>query len=351
MYYILSLPSILFVLQFLRSRNSFRMADILRLFETMAAITTAIAPTKNMAIAMSTIQVSPIDAATRQHNWLFAGYLLILLAAAVLTWLVWRSGNRVQDLGRKEADARISESNAEAKRAGESAAQANERAGIANEAAGRANERAEKLEGENLTLRGQVATLETVAVDAKKELAEQQGRTAILERAAVEAKAAQQRVETKLAEQQERAAKAELQLAELRRRLEPRSFDWGPFLKSLEGQPKATVEVLYRQGDDAEGLAESLNMVLQIARWDVVSGPREITPEMRRDLLQSVNLLTPGVTLVLKNLKGVGPLEHSGSAADVLFTALFNGLGRHVNMVRDDSLPDNFVRLIVGPHP
>lgn len=72
------------------------------------------------------------------------------------------------------------------------------------------------MEKANLTLRGQVATLETQAVDAQTQLAQQKGRTAILEKDAADAKAAQQRVEANLATQQERANRAEKNFLELR---------------------------------------------------------------------------------------------------------------------------------------
>jgi hypothetical protein len=69
------------------------------------------------------------------------------------------------------------------------------------------------LDHANLTLRGQVATLETNAASANKDVAG-------LQKAAADAKAAQQRVEIDLAKQQERAANAERDAAEAKLELE-----------------------------------------------------------------------------------------------------------------------------------
>lgn len=66
-----------------------------------------------------------------------------------------------------------------------------------------------------LTLRGQVATLETNAANANKDLAG-------LQKAASDAKAAQQKVEIDLEKQKERTATAEKNLLELQERIKDR---------------------------------------------------------------------------------------------------------------------------------
>ena len=208
---------------FFRSRNALRMADILRQFETMAAIASAIKPIKNVGIAMSTIQSLPIDTATRQHNWLFAIYLVILLVAAALTYLVWRSGNRVQDLARKEADVRIAESNAEAKRAGESAAQA--------------NERAELLKHENLQIRTALANVQTELANARR-----------------------------------RQSEAEKETLRLRERIRPRNLEPAQrekLLNRLRDSPtKGAVLMHFQLGDgEAAEFALQLREVLEEAGW------------------------------------------------------------------------------------
>ncbi len=72
-----------------------------------------------------------------------------------------------------------------------------------------------ELDYANLTLRGQVATLETNAANANKDLAG-------LQKAASDAKAAQQKVEIDLEKQKERTATAEKNLLELQERIKDR---------------------------------------------------------------------------------------------------------------------------------
>jgi len=72
-------------------------------------------------------------------------YIGVLLAGCLLTFLLYRVGNRI-------ADARIAEAKADAARAMDSAAHA--------------NERAQKLENDNLVLRERVVTLEKEAAMA-----------------------------------------------------------------------------------------------------------------------------------------------------------------------------------------
>lgn len=52
---------------------------------------------------------SPIDIAGRDHNRVFAAYVFVLVLTVLGTIWVWTSGNRVQDLIRADANARISE--------------------------------------------------------------------------------------------------------------------------------------------------------------------------------------------------------------------------------------------------
>lgn len=111
------------------------MAVILFQFEIMAATARTIKTIIRTAISMSVIQSTPsaIERATAQHKWLFAGYILLLLFTAVMTWLVWRSGNKLQDAVRDDANARIAEASDRASQADARAAEANREAAKANE--------------------------------------------------------------------------------------------------------------------------------------------------------------------------------------------------------------------------
>jgi len=246
------------------------MADSLFQCKTMAAIPIAAIPMKNIIIAMVTIQSStPIDKAIWLNKWALVGYIATLFVVALMTFLSWWAGSHLQDVIQKDADARIAEADGKAATANENAGKANERAGIANDSAAKANERAQKLESDNLTLRSQVATLETQAVEAKKDLAG-------LQKAAADAQAAQQRVETDLAKQQERAAKAEMALAELQERTKWRTFtpeQRARILERLKALPTVRVKVRYlSNNDEAKQFARQLSDLLSEAGWVFPAG-------------------------------------------------------------------------------
>jgi hypothetical protein len=98
---------------------------------------------------------SEIEAAAQVYAWLSSAYLGVLLLAAVLTLLVWRAGNRLQDAIRRDADARLATAHAavegaraEAARLKEGAGQSSEEIARAHAEAARAIERAAALEKE-----------------------------------------------------------------------------------------------------------------------------------------------------------------------------------------------------------
>lgn len=152
-------------------------------------------------------------------------------------------------------------------------ASALERAGKANERAGAAYERAEDLESKNLTLRGQVATLETQAVNASKELAG-------LQKDAADSKAAQQKVEVDLAAQrksaailEKEAANAKRDLLELQERLKDRHLtaeQRSQLLEILRANPKGSIDVSCIAGSlEPCNFAGELVEVLKAAGWQV----------------------------------------------------------------------------------
>lgn len=124
----------------------------------------------------------------------------------------------------------------------------------ADEKAGEAHERAAEIERQNLELRGGVANLEKEAADAR---------------------AAQQRIQTALAVQQQRAAKAELELAEVKRRQSPRRFFFMQSQDVLANGAKGEVEIVYPpKNGEAEQLARDIATALNWAQWNV----RDIKP-------------------------------------------------------------------------
>lgn len=163
----------------------------------------------------------------------------------------------------------------------------------ANESAADAKLKAERLEGDNLALRSQVATLETQASDAKKDvaglqkaasdaqtaLAEQRGKTAQLEKAAADAKRElseqQERtadLERVAAVQQIRAAEAEKALEELKRRAEPREFWFGREEQDIlrNGAKGEIAEIIFLEGNgESATLAGHIASMFEWAQWKI----------------------------------------------------------------------------------
>jgi len=333
----------------------FMVLDLFNLSRIASAAIT-LKPFARMVSAMATVQsnlsanqsnTSPIELADRAQRRLFAAYVIILVASALivalLTYLVWRAGNKYQDAVRGEANARIAE-------AGNSAAQA-------NDSAQKANERAQKLESDNLTLRGQVATLETAAADAKKELVEQQGRTASLEKDAADAKAAQQRVETTLAEQQERAADAERKLKETEGVLTTLGYQtsprWAKFIAQslgceeiLKGLPPRKIEIVYQDGS-VEGfrLAWNVGLWLHRYKWDIA--PLKAVPSTLNLLPELSRLNWSDAVMLTRN----GPDENfvKEGPAKTPEVALARCTGFFTYWDKDPTLPEDSIRLIILP--
>jgi hypothetical protein len=259
-------------------RNSCRMADILFRFEAIAATPNAVALTKNMVIAMSTIQ-SEIERATTQNNWILAGYILALVIAAAMTLLSWRAGNRVQDLVRKDADARIAEADSKAAVANENAGKANERAGVANAEAARANEglarsnveiaqltaETEKAKAERAEADKQIAIAKADAARAKEGIANAEARS-------LEASAEVSRLRVTVANAETARAKAEKDLLELQERIKPRQLgeQKKPLVARLRALPKGDIEVRCPAGSpEAHHFARELAGAFTEAGWNV----------------------------------------------------------------------------------
>jgi hypothetical protein len=296
---------------------------------------------------MSLQSTLEIERLNTQNKWLFAGYMALLALTALAGWLVWRSGNRVQDAIRSLSEANVATARAAAEEAKKDAAEAYERAGIANQSAAKANERAERLETENLTLRGQVATLEAHAAGARKDVA-------TLQKAAADAKAAQQRVETDLADARRKQADAELKLEDIRKSQMPRifSFNFARFSEALRGKPSGHAILIY-QRDDGESyeFASKLFQVLTAAGWTAtVPKPTEPSNLLPSALVAGGGLPTiwprsSGVEIVAKDI--AEPLGSTKTLCGVLMEAFF-AAGFGGAAAPDGSLPDNVVRLVIG---
>lgn len=248
--------------------------------------------TANMAMATMARTSSPIDAATTQHARIFWVYIAVLLLAAlltaVLTFLVWKSGNRLQDAVRKDADARIAEA----------------RQGVA------------KLENDNLRLRAEVATLQKDAADAK---------------------AAQQKVEVELAKQQERAARAERELLQLKESLKDRKISTEQrekLIGLLTNSPKGPTEVWWVTGvSDSYAVAFQIQEILRTSGWP--------SPEER---MAASTMNAAGMFIACRDFRFVP--QHMGSIGQA-----FHSVGMPLTHFPEPDTPDGVVRIYVGHKP
>jgi hypothetical protein len=236
------------------------MAAVLLLLTMMASTATTTTTTQNTAIAAPTSQSSDdgaIKAAQSLHNRIFVGYVILLAITVLTIFLVWWSGNKAQDAIQSNASARIEE---------------------AKRAAAIANERAQKLENDNLKLRTDLNT--------------ESGKVAVLQKDAADAKAAQQRVETELAKQQERAAIAERALLELQARLAHRRIapaDHDRLVVSLRLYRGSTVRLTKLGDSEAAQFADDIIAVLRDAGWTVDVSTTGMLAPPRYGLLCSID--------------------------------------------------------------
>ena len=210
-------------------------AVLLLLMMANPATTTTITPKSTSA--MSTNQTSTgdaIKAAQTRHNRIFGAYVLILVLTVLGTYLVWNSGNKVQDAVQADADARIAQAKA---------------------TSDQADARSKKLENDNLILSGNVAGLQKNASDAKT---------------------AQQKVEIELGKQQERAANAEKELLRLQANLADRtlSLQQQSFLTN-QMKPWAGLDIdvlIWGDTPEIEIISGQILKSLAEARWHLHTG-------------------------------------------------------------------------------
>jgi hypothetical protein len=248
----------------------------------------------------STSLVSEIERASTQHARMFAlsivAIFLAAIATAVVTYLVWRSGNRVQSAIRSEADVRIADAQATAAQANKEVAEARKETAQALKEAAILTERAGKLEVEG-------------------------------------------------ARQREKAATAEKELLELQLRVRPRTLGTqrGPLLSALiAASPKGPVEIRCVTGD-GEGCAyaNEIRDVLALAGW----APGAV--------LQAIVMVT-GPTGKQGSAIGISMTLRSVNAAPARAETLqnaFESVGLPLNAMSQAGYPEDGVGIVVGSKP
>lgn len=158
-----------------------------------------------------------------------------------------------------------------------------------------------------------------------------------------------------LSAQQERAANAEKDLAEVKKRQGPRVLDFDKFKKELAGQPPKRVEILYKKTDDGEAwtLAMFLSGALRSAGWEVSGLPSAIREDDGDSGLENIP-----VVIRMGVGRGVAVASNAPLSPDVnkwppsllaLVRALSEGLQSGTGMQTDPTLPEGTFRIIVGP--
>ncbi len=226
----------------------------------------------------------------------FWTYIVVLVLAAILTFLVWHSGNKLQDAIRTDAEVKIATSNAVAENARRDAALANESTA-------------------KLSLR--------------------------------------------IEEEARKRAEAENALLQLQQRLQPRRLPRETFLNALRDKPKGSVVILY-QNEDPEAWWFAIDIAAQLnaAGW-TAKNPEPLRPSANRPDMPSV--FSMGSSFSVGGVYGGRGVSFAAREVDsppftrsTPFSALATALdvsGFGLSTFRDESLPENSFRIIVGPRP
>jgi hypothetical protein len=310
------------------------MAAVLLLLAMMAMPATATTVPPKSTNAMSTNRPPGssseelIRASQGRHNRIFGVYVVLLALTVLGTYFVWNSGNKVQDAIQADANARIVEAGAKASTA---------------------DERSKKLEGDNLTLGGQVATLQTAASDAK---------------------IAQQKVEIELEQQRQKTAEAEKSLLELAKKQAGRTIEKGALSSLLKGKAVGTVTIWY-EPDDTEAYHFAMIIFSEFTGtgWtthtveripDNASLTASLPPEARglippqsfaaeRQLLP-ISVRGGGGAGLALIAHSIQPGQPEDGAFRVLYAALLS-VNKQLASRPNADLPENTFIIVVGPKP
>jgi len=217
----------------------------------------------------------------------------------------------------------------------------------AQQSAEAADERSNNLEHANLALRSQVATLETNAAKANKELAG-------LQKSASDAKSAQQRVEIELAKQRELTANAETRLLELQERIKPRRLtdkQSADFVAVLSTLPDTALKLGHTAGGGDEGfnLLQQLMPLFRQAHWKVPATTSEVNSHLDVQVI--------GIALLIPGPEGSDPRKPEPTAMIQLnpeqaaLQAAFKAAGMNLQFQRWFHTADGVSELVVGSKP
>ena len=231
---------------------------------------------------------------------------VLQFASAVLLGLTFAIGAGAIFTGYmvgKRQEVRIAATEHGTAEANKNAAEAGEGTAKALAEAAAANERSQRLESGNLALRGQVAGLEKEAAEAKR-----------------------------------RQAEAEIQLAEIKKEQEPRGIFLAGFFSALKKAPPSKVIIMYQEGSPETFMfTTTLVMQLGMAGWEV---PK---PTGMASIVSDRGAALAEIVFVMRSL------DHPSPSVQALREALIAGGQKKLASIRDASLPDDTLRLLIGP--
>jgi len=196
------------------------------------------------------------------------------------------------------------------------------------------------------------AHAETGNIQLRTDLQTETGKVATLQKAASDAKAAQQRIEIDLEKQRGETAKAQAELLWLQRQHLPRTlrFDSNDSLQALIASLKHTpftAEILCKKGDgEAFWFAEQIRGLLLSAGWKVPH-PAPIPEEMSANAVEGLKIQPDGVTLITKESSDKDRPE----GPEIMLTNLLSKSLGTVARSWDANLPDNYLRIIILQKP
>jgi len=184
------------------------------------------------------------------------------------------------------------------------------------------------------------ASAEQANLKLRTDLETETAKVTGLQTDATNAKVAQQRVEIDLAKQQERAAKAEKDLAQLRQTIQPRhlvSDQESTIIGALSGEPNGPVAILTVLGDgEALDFANEIDRVFKAAGWTVTGG----------GVSQAVfsGSAPIGFGIVVRNALSAPPYAARIQRA-------FFSIGIPLGGAENAKLPETTVEIVVGRKP
>lgn len=160
---------------------------------------------------------------------------------------------------------------------------------------------------------------------------------------------------------------ADRRIAEAEKKIAPRQIQRDVFLKAIDGQPKARVEILYLRDDpECFDVAQQFWRLLQDARWDVAA-PVPIPSNNAQDALSfgptsmSVSGQPSGVTIAAHSISKAeaDALTNQMFGKDWMrtpFTVLAGAIGQSLGRVSEwaagpNAPPDGTLRIVVAPKP